>query len=44
MLAARLDETKPCSRQSSPRTAASVSAKVGRCLRYQALVVVTRRV
>jgi len=43
MLAALRDVTKPCSLQISRRTAASVSEKVGRCLRYQALVAVARR-
>ena len=32
------DRTEPCSCQSSRRTAANVSEKVGRCLRYQAPV------
>src|ERR1700712_3955958 len=35
---ARVDVTKPCSRQILRRTAASVSEKVWCCLRYQALV------
>ena len=43
MLAALRDVTKPCSLQISRRTAASVSEKVGRCLRYQALVAVAWR-
>src|SRR4051812_48070175 len=37
------DVRKPCSRQISRRTAASVSAKVGLFLRYQAAVATTRR-
>src|SRR3954463_5779404 len=37
------DVRKPCSRQISRRTAASVSAKVGLFLRYQAAVATARR-
>ena len=44
MLAVRAEVTKPCLRQSWRRTAASVSEKVGRRLRYQALAAVARRV
>jgi hypothetical protein len=37
------DIEKPCVRQMSRRTAARVSAKVGRCLRYQAAVETAKR-
>jgi hypothetical protein len=43
MSVVRAEVTKPCSRQTSRRTAARVSEKVGRCLRYQALMAVARR-
>ena len=42
MFEAGRDMAKPCSRQNSRRTAASVSEKVGRRLRYQALFATAR--
>ena len=38
-----LDATKPCSLQMARRTAAKLSAKVGRCLWYQAAVAACTR-